>query len=94
MWLFPIKQKSDVLSTFKQFHTMAERQFQTKLKSVQTDRGGEFQNLSSFFITLGIIHRLFCPHTSKQNGFVERRHRHVVETGLTLLAQSGVPMYF
>ncbi|KAJ0702566.1 putative RNA-directed DNA polymerase [Helianthus annuus] len=73
---------------------MAERQFQTKLKSIQTDWGGEFRNLSSFFSSLGIIHRLSCPHTSEQNGTVERRHRHVVETGLTLLAQSHVPQRF
>ncbi|KAJ0477852.1 putative RNA-directed DNA polymerase [Helianthus annuus] len=94
MWLFPLKQKSDVFTTFKQFHSMAERQFKTHLKAFQTDWGGEFRNLSSFFKTLGIIHRLSCPHTSEQNGFVERRRRHVVETGLTLLAQSGVPMRF
>lgn len=40
------------------------------------------------------MHRLSCPHTSEQNGIVERRHRHVVETGLTLLAQSNVPKRF
>ncbi|KAD4585188.1 hypothetical protein E3N88_22789 [Mikania micrantha] len=73
---------------------MVERQFQTKLKSVQTDWGGEFRPLSSYFSSLGVIHRLSCPHTSEQNGFVERRHRHVVETGLTLLAQSNVPKKF
>ncbi|KAJ0615408.1 putative RNA-directed DNA polymerase [Helianthus annuus] len=94
MWLFPLKQKSDVFTTFKQFHSMAERQFKTHLKAVQTDWGGEFRNSASFFKTLGIIHRLSCPHTSEQNGFIERRHRHVVETGLTVLAQSGVPMRF
>ncbi|GJU10721.1 gag/pol polyprotein [Tanacetum coccineum] len=36
----------------------------------------------------GIIHLRSCPHTSEQNGFVERHNRHVVETGLTLLAQA------
>nr|GEZ62901.1 putative ribonuclease H-like domain-containing protein [Tanacetum cinerariifolium] len=41
-----------------------------------------------------IIHRRSCPHTSEQNGFVERRNRHVVETGLTLLAQACVPQRF
>ncbi|KAK9051887.1 hypothetical protein SSX86_028515 [Deinandra increscens subsp. villosa] len=94
MWFYPLKSKSDVFATFKQFTTMAERQFGTKLKSVQTDWGGEFRNLSSFFQSLGIIHRLSCPHTSEQNGIVERRHRHVVETGLTLLSQSHVPRRF
>ncbi|GJU44527.1 retrovirus-related pol polyprotein from transposon TNT 1-94 [Tanacetum coccineum] len=42
----------------------------------------------------GIIHRLSCPHTSEKNGFVERRNCHVVETGLTLLAQACVPQRF
>ncbi|GKC46050.1 tryptophan aminotransferase-related protein 3-like protein [Tanacetum coccineum] len=86
-------QKSDVYSTFKSFMQMVERQFTTKLKNVQTDWGGEFQNLASFFSSLGIIHRRSCPHTSEQNGFVERRNRHVVETGLTLLAQACVPQH-
>ncbi|KAD2804123.1 hypothetical protein E3N88_37500 [Mikania micrantha] len=94
MWIFPLKRKSDVFPTFKQFLVMVERQFNTKLKQVQTDWGGEFRSLSSFFQTLGILHRLSCPHTSEQNGVVERRHRHVVETGLTLLAQSHVPPHF
>ncbi|KAJ0612890.1 putative RNA-directed DNA polymerase [Helianthus annuus] len=94
MWFFPLKHKSDVYEVFKQFVLVAERQFNTKLKSVQTDWGGEFRNLSRFFSSIGILHRLSCPHTSEQNGLVERRHRHVVETGLTLLAQSGVPSRF
>ncbi|GJR50958.1 retrovirus-related pol polyprotein from transposon TNT 1-94 [Tanacetum coccineum] len=42
----------------------------------------------------GIIHRRSCPHTSEQNVFVERHNRHVVETGLTLLAQTCVPQRF
>ena len=94
MWIFPLKHKYDVYNVFKQFMIVIERQFNTKVKSVQTDWGGEFRNLSPFFTSLGILHRLSCPHTSAQNGVVERRHRHVVETGLTLLSQSGVPSKF
>ncbi|GJZ54390.1 putative RNA-directed DNA polymerase [Tanacetum coccineum] len=94
MWIYHLAQKSDVYSTFKSFVQMVERQFTTKLKNVQTDWGGEFRNLALFFSSLGIIHRRSCPHTSEQNGFVERRNRHVVETGLTLLAQACVPQCF
>ncbi|KAJ9538821.1 LOW QUALITY PROTEIN: hypothetical protein OSB04_031554 [Centaurea solstitialis] len=49
MWIFPLKLKSNVYATFKRFLAMVERHFQTKLKSVQTDWGGEFRNLSQFF---------------------------------------------
>ncbi|KAM0001405.1 putative RNA-directed DNA polymerase [Helianthus debilis subsp. tardiflorus] len=94
MWFYPLANKSDVYLTFKSFVTLAERQFHTKLKNVQTDWGGEFRNLAPFFSSLGINHRRSCPHTSEQNGIVERRHRHVVETGLTLLAQSNTPRRF
>ena len=44
--------------------------------------------------TCDIHHRLICPHTHEQNGTVERRHRHIVETGLTLLGQCKTPFRF
>ncbi|KAF5813031.1 putative RNA-directed DNA polymerase [Helianthus annuus] len=94
MWFYPLRNKSDVFSVFQLFVKMVERQFNTKLKRVQSDWGGEFRNLASFLTSLGIIHQRSCPHTSEQNGVVERRHRHVVETGLALLAHSHAPQRF
>ena len=35
-----------------------------------------------------------CPHTHQQNGSAERKHRHIVETGLTLLAHVAVLFRF
>ena len=35
-----------------------------------------------------------CPHTSKQNERVERKHRHVAEMGLILMAQAKLPLKF
>lgn len=35
-----------------------------------------------------------APYTSEQNGLVEWKHRHIVECGLTLLAQGSLPMKF
>jgi len=35
-----------------------------------------------------------CPYAHQQNGSAERKHRHVVEVGLTLLAQSSMPLKF
>jgi histone deacetylase 1/2 len=35
-----------------------------------------------------------CPHTSQQNGVAERKHRHLVETGLALLAHASVPLRY
>ncbi|MCH79675.1 retrovirus-related Pol polyprotein from transposon TNT 1-94, partial [Trifolium medium] len=49
-------------------------------------------SISTLLTTLGIQHRVTCPHTSHQNGTVERRHRSIVETGLTLLAHANMPL--
>jgi histone deacetylase 1/2 len=68
-------------------------QFSTSVKIVQSDGGGEFMNmvLQNHFAAHGIIHRLSCPRTPEQNGLAERRHRHVVDTGLTLMAHASIP---
>jgi hypothetical protein len=35
-----------------------------------------------------------CPHTHQQNGSAERKHRHIVETGLSLLSHTSMPLKF
>jgi histone deacetylase 1/2 len=87
IWYYPLVAKSDVFSIFQRFQLLVEHQFSHKIKSVQTDWGGEYRKLNIFFQTIGIHHRLICPHTYKQNDSVERRHRYIIETGLTLLGQ-------
>lgn len=73
---------------------MVERLFDTKIIAMQTDWGGEYQRLNSFFTKLGIIHYVSCPHAHQQNGPAERKHRHIVEVGLSILAQASMPLKF
>jgi hypothetical protein len=73
---------------------MIERFLNTKIKSVQTDRGGEYRSLNTYFKSIGIIHRLACPHTHQQQGCVERKHRHLIDTTLALLADSQLAKTF
>ena len=84
-WIYLLKSKAETFTVFKKFKAMAELQFNTKIKNLQTDWGGEFHPLAPFIAECGINHRLVFPHTHHQNGVVERKHRHVVELGLTLL---------
>jgi hypothetical protein len=42
----------------------------------------------------GIIHRYTCFYSSDQNGIVERKHMHIVESGLSLLARANLPLKF
>ena len=93
-WLYPLKLKSDVLNIFTNFHQKVERQFNLKLLNLQSDWGGEFQAISKYVTSCGIHHRLCCPHTPAQNGTAERKHRHIIETALSLVKQASMPHKF
>lgn len=58
------------------------------------DWGGEYRSLTSFHGQYGIMFRQSSPYTSEQDGILEWKHRHIVETGLTLLAHSGLPFKY
>lgn len=48
-WIYLIKHKSEVFQKFRDFQAHAERLLNCKILSMQTDWGGEYQKLSSFF---------------------------------------------
>ena len=72
-WLYPLKLKSDALPTFISFHKLAENQYQTKLKAIQTDNGGEFRAFLPYLQSHGIQPRFLCPYTHQQNGVTKRK---------------------
>ncbi|TXG46646.1 hypothetical protein EZV62_027855 [Acer yangbiense] len=94
VWVFPLRFKSEAFNVFVQFHKMVELQFNTKLQCLQTDMGKEFLPILTYLKSLGVNYRLSCPYSHKQNGVAERKHRHLVETGLTLLAHAKMPLKF
>lgn len=65
--------------------------FKPKIKTLYTDNGGEFVGLRSFLFSHGISHMTSPPHTPEHNGIAERHHRHIVETGLALMAHASMP---
>jgi hypothetical protein len=94
-WIYLLHNRSEVAQIFLQFQAHVERLLETKIKFVQSDWGGEYQSVhNKFFHSLGTGHCVSCPHTHQQNGSAERKHRHIVETGLALLAHAHVPLKF
>jgi hypothetical protein len=89
-WIYPLHTKCETYEVFLKFKLLMENQFSTTIKEIQSDGGSEYISLSfqSFLKTNGIIHRKSCPYTSPQNGLAERKLRHFLEAGLTLLAHS------
>jgi len=94
-WLYPLRHKSDVLPYFVKFKSLVENIFSCSIKQLQTDNGGEYVSVAfkSFPETRGILHRFTCPYTPEHSGISERKHRHITETGLTLLAHSHLPSF-
>lgn len=95
-WLFPVHYKSEVKQKIAEFKSYVSTQFHTSIKIVRSDNGGEFVNhfLLHLFLSTGVLHQTSCPHTPEQNGVVERKHRHLIETTITLLLQAKMPSIF
>ena len=49
-------------------------------------------NFSSFLAIHGIENRCSCPYTLEQNGRIERKMRHIIETDLALLTNAPLPL--
>lgn len=92
-WIFPVRCKSELFTHFLTFKRLVENQFSKTIKVLRSDCGGEYLsiNMKTFLSHHGIIHQTTCPYTPQQNGIAERKHRHLVETSLTLLHQSNLP---
>lgn len=93
-WLYLAKAKSDIPKNFTEFKALVELQLNHKIKALQSDGGGEYIALKSFLATHGIKHRISCPHTPQQNGLSERKHKHLIEMTLSLLAKASMPQSF
>ena len=94
MWIYPLKNKSDVHDVFIRFKSLVEKFFKNPIISLYSDNGGEYIALRHTLANYGISHFTTPPHTPEHNGVSERRHRHIVETGLSLLTNASMPLEF
>lgn len=90
-WLYPLKTKSQVAQIFPTFKSLLENRFNTKIMTLFSDNGGEYLALRQFLASHEISHLTSPPHTPEHNGMAERKHRHIVETWLSLLTHAQIP---
>jgi hypothetical protein len=86
--------RSEVTSFFLQFQAHVERSLDAKIKCVQSDWGWECQKIHNTLFRSRGMSSFSCPHTHNQNDSTERKHHHIVETGLALLALAHLPIKF
>ena len=74
---------------------MLEKQFGFQIKNLYSDNGREYYAICNYLSSNSISWLTTAPNTPQQNGTSERHHRHIVETGLTLLSQAHLsPSYW
>lgn len=93
-WIYPLRTKGEALPIFKEFKKLVEKQFLLPIKNFHSYSEGEFIAFTPFLKEQGISQLFTYPHTLEQNDRVEQKHRQVVESGLTLLAQANMPLTF
>ena len=72
-----MQRKSKTFEKFKEFRAEVENQLGKTIKSLRSDRGGEYldQEFEDFMVEYGIVSQLTAPGTPQQNGVAERRNR-------------------
>ncbi|XP_074321433.1 uncharacterized protein LOC141657940 [Silene latifolia] len=95
-WVFLLQNKTQVPGLIKSFVAYVENQFAAQIKIVRSDNGTEIfqKQCEDFFKTKGIKHQRSIAGRPQQNGRVERKHRHLLETARALKFQSNVPLKF
>lgn len=69
------------------------RRFNSKIIVFQSDGSGEFVkgDFKNYLDMHGIMIQISCPGTPEQNRVAERKHRNIVELGLTIMFNGIVP---
>ncbi|MCO5571239.1 hypothetical protein L7F22_024975 [Adiantum nelumboides] len=97
VWIYFMKEKSEVFTYFQNFKAMVEKQTRNFVQFLRSNGGGEyFSNKFSNFLTKHGVQRQFsCRYTPQQNGVVERKNRHIVEVARALMSEKNMsPCYW
>lgn len=91
-----VHSKTQIPTLIKDFIAYVENQFDTSIKIIRSDNGTKiFQEAcSSLFASKGIIHQRSLPGKPQQNGRVERKHKHLLETVRALKFHVALPNRF
>lgn len=96
IWVYFLQKKSEALDVFKNFKARVENETEKSIKTLRTDRGGEYcsKEFESFCVENGIRRELTAAFTPQQNGVSERKNRTVLNVVRSLLTKGNVPKTF
>nr|GEW76248.1 DNA-directed DNA polymerase [Tanacetum cinerariifolium] len=92
----PISPSSHAFEAFKTFKAIVEKEKSLKIKSMRSDRGGEFlpKEFNKFCEDNGIRRFLTAPYSLQQNGVVERKNSYILNMVQSMLKTKKMPKEF
>lgn len=88
-YVYLLNTKDEALDKFKIYKKEVELHQNGLIKTLRTDRGGEYYD-PVYFQSTGIIHQTTAPYTPQQNGVAERKNRTLKEMVNSMLSYSGL----
>ena len=91
-YVYLLKSKDEAIEKFELYKNEVETQLKGKIKSIRSDRGGEYVSpFREFCAKHGIIHQVTAPYSPQSNGIAERKNRTLKEMSNAMLLSSGMP---
>ena len=95
-YVYLMHRKSETFDKFKEFRAEVEKQLGKSIKTLRSDRGGEYlsDDFLGHLIENGILSQLTAPGTPQQNGVAERRNRTLLDMVRSMMSYSTLPLSF
>ncbi|KAK3037884.1 hypothetical protein RJ639_032114 [Escallonia herrerae] len=93
IWVYFLKQKSEAFEAFEKFKALVEKESGYEIKSLRTDRGGEFTSneFKAFYEIHGIHSPMIVPRSPQHNGVVEKKNQTILNMARTMLKSKSMP---
>lgn len=95
-YVYLLKHKSESFERFKEFKAEVEKQIGGSIKTLRSDRGGEYLSLEfkNYLKECGIVSQLTPPGTPQWNGVSERRNRTLLDMVRSMMSHADLPISF
>jgi hypothetical protein len=95
-WIYFLEIRAQVLTAYQAFSTMVRTQYDSSIRVFHADSTGEYlsHSLCHFLSKQDTLPQYSCTGAHAQNGVVEHKHHHLLETTRALMLASFVPPQF
>ncbi|GJS12355.1 putative RNA-directed DNA polymerase [Tanacetum coccineum] len=96
VWVYFLKNKSEVFNTFKKWKAAVENETNLRVKCLKSDNGGEYssRDFIEYCAENGIRMLKTVPETPQQNGVAERMNRTLNERAKSMRLHARLPKMF